>query len=232
MMVQYGIMINELPKDFPIPASGPIDTSPIAASPAHDLDDIWGSVATELRTRGGDVHVPISMAYADRLCAAYPRANSKLVRVAVLLHDTGWARVDESRILSEGFAPGGLTSNIRFEHEAEGCNVAREVLPPLGYAADFVDAVCGIIDGHDTRNHAKSLEDALVKDSDRLWRFHPCGVALGSNWFGISPAEYLERLGAEVPMLFTEASRAMGAADLERTRSLLLGDVLLEAQRR
>ena len=67
MMVQYGIMINELPKDFPIPASGPIDTSPIAASPAHDLDDIWGSVATELRTRGGDVHVPISMAYADRL---------------------------------------------------------------------------------------------------------------------------------------------------------------------
>lgn len=225
-------MINRLPDQRPVPAIGPIDTSPITVTPpAQDLDAIWRSVAIDLRTRGGDVHVPISMAYAERLCAAYPAVNSELVRVAVLLHDTGWARVDYDRIFSEGFAPGGITSNIRYEHEAQSCEIAREVLPPLGYSEEFVEAVCTIIDGHDTRPEPKSFEDALMKDADRLWRFDPCGVALGSSWFGISPAEYLHRLREEVFMLFTEAGVEMGATHLQRTSALLLGDVLRDAQK-
>ncbi|MGI5952606.1 MAG: HD domain-containing protein [Brooklawnia sp.] len=221
-------MINPLPQTLPVPASGPIDTSPIsAADPApSDLNALWRAVTPALRTRSNDVHVPISMAYADRLCVAHPQANALVVRVAVLLHDTGWSRVDEDRIILEGFGPGGMTSAVRFEHEAAGCQIAREVLPGLGHGEEFIDAVCAIIDGHDTRPDPLSLEDALMKDADRLWRFDRAGAALASGWLGITPAAYLDRLAAEIPQLLTAAGLAIGTADLARTRALLLADVL------
>lgn len=213
----------------PVTTAHPIDTSPIAMTPARDtdLDPIWSAVVPETRARANDIHLPIALAYAERLCAAYPEADSTLVRVSILLHDTGWGRVDESRILSEGFSGDWRTTAIRFEHEKQGCEIAREVLPPLGYDDAFVDDVVAIIDGHDTRKEAKSLEDALVRDADRLWRFDHAGIGLASGWFTLDPATYCDRLAAEiVPELLTEAGIAMATADLERSRALLKTGVL------
>lgn len=201
----------------------PVDTSPIiAASETDDLDPVWRSIVSESRARSNDIHLPISFAYAERLCDAYPDADALVVRVAILLHDTGWARVDEDRILTEGFSGDWRKADVRFEHERHGCDIAREVLPPLGYDEDFVLRVTEIIDGHDTRPEAKSLEDALVRDADRLWRFTPTGIALASSWFGLTPAEYCRRLRAEiVPELLTEAAVQMAVADLARSEVLL-----------
>lgn len=222
------MLTHELPPT-PIPATGPVDVSPITLTPGRDtdLDPVWKSVVPESRTRSNDIHLPISLAYAERLCDAYPLANSLLVRVSILLHDTGWGRVDEDRIISEGFGKDWRKAAVRFEHERQGCLIAREVLPPLGYEEDFVEAVTTIIDGHDTRKEAKSLEDALVRDADRLWRFDHAGIALASGWFGMDPATYCDRLAAEiVPELLTEAAIAMATADLERSNQLLKTGVL------
>ncbi|GAB91767.1 HD domain-containing protein [Gordonia rhizosphera] len=221
-------MLSALPP-VPIPATGPVDTSPIALTPAlgSDLDAIWQSVVPETRTRSNDIHLPISLAYAERLCAAYPGAHRQVVRVAILLHDTGWGRVDESRIISEGFGGDWRKAEIRFEHERQGCIIAQTVLPPLGYDDEFVTSVCGIIDGHDTRKEAESLEDALVRDADRLWRFDHAGIALASGWFGLDPATYCDRLAREIiPELLTEAAIAMANADLRRSNALLKTSVL------
>lgn len=213
----------------PIPAAGTLDTSPISTSPsvATDLDPIWRAVEPETRARRNDVHLPISLAFAERLCDAHPEADRRTVRVAILLHDTGWARVDESRIISEGFGPDWRRSEIRFEHERQGCLIAAEVLPPLGYDPAFVNAVCAIIEGHDTRMVAYSLEDALVRDADRLWRFNHTGVAISSTWFSLTPAQYTDRLEADVlPELLSSAGVAMARAELERSRALLKTTVL------
>ncbi|MFC7766313.1 HD domain-containing protein [Leucobacter soli] len=181
----------------------------------------------ETRARSNDVHLPISLAFGERLVAAHPEADAVLVRVSILLHDTGWGRVDETRIISEGFGGDWRKADIRFQHEQQGCAIAREVLPPLGYDPAFVDAVCAIIDGHDTRAEARSLEDALVRDADRLWRFDHAGIALASGWFGLDPATYSDRLRAEiVPELLTEAAIAMANADLDRSQALLKTSVL------
>ncbi|UNK45493.1 HD domain-containing protein [Arthrobacter sulfonylureivorans] len=213
----------------PLPATGTVDTTPISVTPAAlgGLDPLWQAVVPETRTRANDIHLPISLAFAERLCRAYPEADAELVRVALVLHDTGWAHVDEERILSEGFTGDWRKAAIRFEHEAEGCKVARRVLPDLGYSAEFVDRVCEIIDGHDTRHVAYSLEDALVRDADRLWRFDHAGIAVAATWFGMTPAVYTDRLGEEIiPELITEAALAMGSADLERSRALLKTGVI------
>ena len=117
-----------------------------------------------------------------RLCDAHPQADRELVLVATLLHDTGWAHVDEDRIISEGFRGDWRKSDIRFEHEAQGCEVAKRVLPDLGYSDEFIDKVTAIIEGHDTRQEAHSIEDALMRDADRAWRFDRVGIALASGW--------------------------------------------------
>lgn len=213
----------------PVPTARTVDTSPIALTPARgdDLDPIWARVVPETRTRANDIHLPVSLAYAERLCDAHPEADALLVRVSILLHDTGWGRVDESRILSEGFSGDWKKAAIRFEHEKQGCEIAREVLPPLGYDERFVAEVVAIIDGHDTRREARSLEDALVRDADRLWRFDHVGIALAAGWFGMDPATYCNRLETEiVPELLTEAGRLMAVAALARSRALLKTDVL------
>lgn len=206
-----------------LPALAAVDTSPIVAFPGgEDLDPLWRAIVTESRSRSNDIHLPISFAYAERLCAAYPDADALVVRVAILLHDTGWARVEQERILTEGFAGDWRRADVRYEHERHGCEIAREVLPPLGYDDAFITRVTDIIDGHDTRLESHSLEDSLVRDADRLWRFTATGIALASGWFGLTPSDYARRLRAEiVPELITEAAVQMAEAELARAEALL-----------
>lgn len=211
----------------PIPVEGRVDTTTICDTPTTGFDDLWKAIEPETRTRGNDVHLPVSTAYAERLCDAYPQADRELVIVTIMLHDTGWAHVDESRIISEGFAGDWRKAAIRYEHEREGCLVARRVLPELGYSADAVDRVCEIIDGHDTRPIAYSLEDALVRDADRLWRFDRAGIALSSSWFGMDMATYTDRLRDEIiPELITAAAVEIAKADLSRHQDLLRTEVI------
>lgn len=205
-----------------------VDVSPIAGDASRrDLDAVWRAVVVESRARSNDIHLPISFAYAERLCDAYPDADALIVRIAILLHDTGWARVDQTRIISEGFADNWRTADVRYEHERHGCDIAREVLPPLGYDGTVVDRVVAIIDGHDTRRESRSLEDSLVRDADRLWRFTPTGIALASGWFSLTPAEYARRLRAEiVPELLTDAAVQMAETELARAETLLKTELL------
>ncbi|MDI3329326.1 MAG: HD domain-containing protein [Micrococcus sp.] len=217
-------------QDFPerpIPAAGPVSTAPISTSPSVGLEELWAAIVPESRTRSNDIHLPTSTAYAQRLCDAYPQADRELVLATIILHDTGWAHVDESRIISEGFQGDWRKAAIRYEHEAKGCLVARRVLPGLGYDEEFIERVCEIIDGHDTRQVAFSLEDALVRDADRLWRFDITGVCVSSSWFGMDPATYTDRLDREIlPELITGAAVQMARTDLARTRGLLRTEVL------
>ena len=208
-----------------IPSSSPPDTSAIQANPAtaSDLDPVWRAIVREARTRANDIHLPISFAYAERLCDAHPAADAQVVRIAILLHDTGWARVeDESRIIREGFGENWRESDVRFEHERHGCDIANEVLPRLGYPPELVARVTAIIDGHDTRPDPRSLEDCLVRDADRLWRFTATGIAIASTWFALSPSEYCARLREEIiPELLTQAAVDIAEVELARSEALL-----------
>lgn len=206
----------------PIPADAPVPTESICATPSTGFEELWKAIEPETRTRGNDVHLPVVAAYATRLCDVYPEADRELVLVATILHDTGWAHVDETRIISEGFSGNWRKAAIRFEHEAEGCVVARRVLPELGYDSEFVEKVCEIIDGHDTRQVAYSIEDALVRDSDRLWRFDRAGIMASSSWFGMPVSDYVDRLNREIlPELITDAAHQMADSDLTRAKALL-----------
>jgi len=188
-----------------------------------DLGTLWRAAEPYMRARHNDIHIPLSFAFAELILDDYPEADELVTRVAILLHDTGWARVDADLIVSEGFRSANWRqSDARIQHEIEGCNIARELLPGLGYDTAFITRVTDIIDGHDTRLEHHSLEDAIVRDADRLWRFTPTGTGFSSLWFGKTPRAIVEDLEEKVlDELITASGRRMAEAELGRTRQLL-----------
>jgi hypothetical protein len=188
--------------------------------------DVWAAARPYMRARKNDVHIPLSYGYAERLVAAHPDADVDVVLLGILLHDIGWAVVDQEAIYRDGFGPGMMASAVRIAHEKEGARLAHAILGPLGYPSSLVEEVVAIIDGHDTRRAALSLNDSLVKDADRLWRFSVTGVSVASDWFALTPAEYAERLEAQLPLFFTGAAASMARAELAAARAALRVDVL------
>lgn len=184
--------------------------------------DVWVAARPYMRARKNDVHIPMAYDYAERLLRRHPRAGRRVVLLSILLHDIGWAVVDQEAIYRDGFGPNMMESDVRIAHEREGARLAAEILTALGYPDDVRARVTEIIDGHDTRRRALSEEDELVKDADALWRFSVAGVAIASDWFGMTPGQYADRTEPQIDdRLFTEAAREIARAELSETRRIL-----------
>jgi hypothetical protein len=187
-----------------------------------DHSAVWAAARPYMRARKNDVHIPMAYDYAQRLLAQHPDVDLEIVALAILLHDIGWAVVDQDAIYRDAFGPGMMQSEIRRAHEKEGARLAGEILGGLGYDAAVVARVVEIIDGHDTRDHALSPEDELVKDADVLWRFSVAGIGIGCDWFAMTPAEYADHTAPQIEdRLFTDAAREIARAELAETRRIL-----------
>ncbi|WP_218142848.1 HD domain-containing protein [Deinococcus reticulitermitis] len=188
---------------------------------------VWRAARPYMRARKNDVHIPLSYACAEGLLAHHLEVDRTVVLLGVLLHDLGWAAVDQEAIYKEGFGPNMWESDVRRQHELEGARIAREILGEIGYPPETVDHVARIVEGHDTRQEAISPEDELVKDADKLWRFTVTGVSVACDWFGMTPAEYAARLEREIEgQLFSPAAVAQARAALAETRRQLKLEVL------
>jgi len=137
------------------------------------MDALWSAAAPYLRARKNDVHIPLSYGFAETLLASHD-ADPDVVLPAILLHDCGWAVVEHQ---VEPVGPWMHHSDMRRAHEIEGARIARELVH-----TEHVEEIATIIDGHDSRLEALSLNDALVKDADKLWRYTTAGVAVGCDW--------------------------------------------------
>lgn len=187
-----------------------------------DHGAVWAAARPYMRARKNDVHIPMAYDYAQRLLAHRPDVDGEIVSLAILLHDIGWAVVDQEAIYRDGFGPNMMESEIRRAHEREGARLAREILERLDCDATLVERVVEIVDGHDTRPHALSAEDALVKDADVLWRFSVAGIGIGCDWFAMTPGEYADHTEPQIKgRLFTEAARVIARAELNATRRIL-----------
>ena len=185
-------------------------------------DAVWRAAETYMRARKNDVHIPLSFAFARKLLELYPQADQDIVSLAILLHDIGWWSIDMADIVEKGFGPNMMQSEVRFLHEREGVRLSREVLGQTGWGEDVIAAVGEIIDGHDTRPQPRSLNDRLVRDADKLWRFTVTGVAVACDWFKMNPHQYADRLAQQFPLLETEAGRHMAEQELVKTRAALM----------
>jgi HD domain len=189
---------------------------------ANRYDEVWRTSEAYMRARKNDVHIPLSYAFARELLKHYPDADEDIVSLAIILHDIGWYTIDMHDIIEKGFGPNMMQSDVRFRHEREGVRMSREVLEKTNWPEAIIVAVSEIIDGHDTRPRARSLNDRLVRDADKLWRFTITGVAVACDWFKMTPHQYAGRLEQQVSILETEAGRQMAARALAETRAALM----------
>jgi HD superfamily phosphodiesterase len=191
---------------------------------------VWRAALPYMRARKNDIHVPISYRFAERLVDAHPAANRDVVLLAILLHDTGWAEMDSAEIIAKAFGPNMkevMQSDVRRQHEIIGARIAGEILSSLHYPEALIDEVVLLIDGHDSRAHALSLNDQLLKDADKLWRFTTVGIAIACDWHKKNPTQYVEYLDRDVyPSLFTATARELATEALGNARAELLLELL------
>ena len=190
-------------------------------------DPVWSCAKPYMRARKNDVHIPLSFDWCVRLLDRHPQANRDVCLLAILLHDIGWFSIDQGDIIEQGFrSENYLTSDVRYLHEVEGVRLGTEVLQTTGWPEEIIAQVCEIIDGHDTRPDPHHLNDRIVRDADKLWRFEVTGIAIASEWFGKTPHDYVDHLAKVHGQLETEAGRSFAAKALEVSRAALKLHVL------
>jgi HD superfamily phosphodiesterase len=141
-----------------------------------------------LQTRLNLPHTYIVYQYA-KLLLETEGGSREIVIPACILHDVGWSTVPEDQQL-RAFGPNIQDPEARRKHEVEGASIARQILYQAGYNGPLVDKIVEIIDGHDTTPDARSHEDAVTKDSDKLFRLSAYGYRLDCERFRVDPQEY------------------------------------------
>jgi HD superfamily phosphodiesterase len=182
---------------------------------------IFNLAGPYLDTRDNDIHTRVAYSFALKLLGA-EGGDERVVIPAVLLHDLGWKMIPEELHL-KAFGPGKLDLEVNRIHEVEGARIAREILESINYDPDLIEEIVTIISGHDSRRDALSLNDAIVKDSDKLWRFSKEGLVVDPKRFGVDPALHAEWLKHMINgWFFTETAKKL-AKEEQRLRAISLG---------
>jgi hypothetical protein len=96
--------------------------------------------------------------------------------------------------LFEAFGPNNKYPELTRQHELESVEIAQNELNKQNFKTSQIEKICALIDGHDTTKNERSLNDAVLKDADKLWRYTPHGNRIIGEWFGIEQAEVLDIL--------------------------------------
>lgn len=194
-------------------------TTRARSRPMNDTErDVYLRARKYWDTRFNDIHVPLAYADARDLLQAHPQADPAVIIPAILLHDVGWKSISESE-QHKAFGIRIEDEGLRRLHETEGARIARSILGELEFDPRRREAIVAIIDGHDTRLEALSLEDSLVKDADKLWRFTAAGIDLDHRRFKVPYDAFVARLADQVDRwLFSDCAKALARGRLDRAR--------------
>jgi hypothetical protein len=129
---------------------------------------IFRLVKPYLQTRNNELHTRNAIEFAFRLLKIY-KAERDVIIPAIILHDAGWSKVPEE-IIKKTRRPRPDKDLLRI-HEEESLKIARNILEKVSYDAIRTAEILEIIDGHDSRDEALSVNDQIVKDADKLTRY-------------------------------------------------------------
>jgi len=168
-----------------------------------------------LNTRYNDIHTEICIKFAYRLLEK-EGGNMDIVIPAIILHDVGWKKVPQNLQL-RAFGPKAIYPKLNRIHEKEGVKIAKDILEKVQYDAQRIEEILEIIDGHDSRKEAISLNDKIVKDADRLWRISKKGFQVDIERFGETFMEGLSRIRSHLPTwFFTNSAREIAREEIKK----------------
>jgi HD superfamily phosphodiesterase len=129
-----------------------------------------------LKARGDKRHTAISHRYSKYLMK-HEGGDHKIIEPAVILHDVGWSCLKPQE-LSAAYgvrAKGEEANRLNRIHETEGAAIAQNILAELGFDDDLIQKISVIISRHDSGISAYSMEEKVVRDADKLWRYSKIG---------------------------------------------------------
>ena len=167
-----------------------------------------------LNTRANEPHTKISYRYSLRLLRA-EGGDPEIVIPAILLHDIGWKMIPEKDHLKM-FGPKADKRLLKI-HEREGARMAARILRELGYPEGKAKAIVSIVKKHDTSTRPRSLNEKIVKDSDRLWRFSKQGFLINGMRFKVLPQKHLSYLQKKIEeWFFTETAKKIAIKEIQK----------------
>ena len=135
---------------------------------------LWAAALKYLeRGRPGDVeHTRRVVAYGKTLLDREP-GNPQVVVPALIIHDTGWSKVDFSDFVDAPAVDKKDTASVRL-HMHHGANIAREILEAVGWDPAATLQIVDIIAVHDAPEKIRAssnLDAALVFEADWLDKY-------------------------------------------------------------
>jgi HD superfamily phosphodiesterase len=148
-------------------------------------------------------HAQISHQYCLRLLNE-EGGDKQIVEPAVILHDVGWSKLTPEQIkIAFGVRAGGEEANrLNRIHEVEGSIIAGRLLQALDYDPIFIKQITLMLGRHDSGNDPESLEEKILKDSDKLWRFSGIGFWNEIERQGLDSLELYHFLEERCPAWF------------------------------
>lgn len=136
------------------------------------FEDIWRLALPYQDKRNDAGHAAVATDYARRLLTLISHAKPEVVIPAITLHDIGWSQMPPDKLLITYNPPSEEAKyTARLEHQVYALDLALQILQSVDYDPAFVGPILVIIAQHDTRRGFLSLEDAVVRDADKLWRY-------------------------------------------------------------
>lgn len=171
-----------------------------------------------LDTRSNLEHTEGSLEFA-KLLLEREGGDPDVVIPGVILHDVGWSQVPEEEQLL-AFGPAPTRPDLNRLHEERGAEIAAGILASIGYDHLLAEEIAEIVRGHDSRLTASSLNDAVVKDADKLFRLTRRGYYMFWEWFPLDFRQYLATMAERADRwFFTETAERLKDemfADLDR----------------
>ena len=167
-----------------------------------------------LNIRMNKIHTDTSTEFAFKLLEK-EGGDEDTVIPSIILHDVGWQRVPEELQL-KAFGPKATSPELNRIHEVEGVKIANEILEKINYDKDKTDEILKIIIRHDSRKEAVSLNDSIVKDADKLWRYSKEGFYIDIERFGETLEEGIERITSTLERwFFTNSAKKMASQEIK-----------------
>ncbi|MBI5603181.1 MAG: phosphohydrolase [Deltaproteobacteria bacterium] len=178
-----------------------------------------------LAVRNDLPHAQISYQYSLKLLSA-EGGNRRIVEPAVILHDVGWSKLTPEQIkIAFGVRAGGEEADrLNRIHEVEGAIIAGHLLQGLDYDPIFIKQITLMIGRHDSGNDPESLEEKILKDSDKLWRFSGIGFWNEMERQGLDSLELYRFLEKRRPAWFFLPAALVLAEEALKVRAREIAD--------
>ncbi|MFT4312911.1 MAG: HD domain-containing protein [Candidatus Woesearchaeota archaeon] len=158
-------------------------------------ETLWKLSADRQDLRNDYGHAKVVTKFAEEL-AIKLNADLTIVIPAAILHDTGYFGYSQKTLfdLMSKKLDVQTEKRIKHEHMLRGAEFAKTILTQLKYDPLKIKSITHIILFHDSTEKTMSIEEQIVRDADKLWRYSDKGFWIDVKRRNSKPMNWYTKL--------------------------------------